>query len=402
VNQTRRKVLVFAEAVTLAHVARPLALIKALRGSIYDTTLACDPRYSSLFESELPEFERLQSIPPSQFIAALARGKPVYDLPTLEGYVAADLDLIHRHRPDVVVGDFRLSLSVSARLAKLPYLAISNAYWSPDYARPFPMPVLPLTRMLPIRAASLAFDLFGRMAMSQHCKPMNALRACHGLTPLGQDLRRVYTDADHLLIPDVEQLFPLEAGTQPRSYLGPLSWSTGGPLPPWWDEPTPSSLPTVFVSLGSSGDVKDLRLILRALSSLPVRVLASTAGAGLGMAPPENARVANYLPGDLAASRSNLVICNGGSLSTQQALAAGVPVLAIPSNMDQFFNMTPLQERGAGRVIRADRLDIHEVRTCCAEMISSTETAKAALELRPLMTPSVSIARRFDLAAQSL
>ena len=386
----------------MAHVARPLALIRALRGSIYDTVLACDPRYASLVETERLELENLPSVPSSQFIAALSRGKPVYDLATLEGYVAADLSLIDRHRPDLVVGDFRLSLSVSARLAKVPYLALSNAYWSPDYSRSFPLPVLPMTRMLPLRAASFAFDLFGAMAMSQHCKPMNALRARHGLSALGNDLRRVYSDADHLLIPDVEQLFPLEAGAQPRSYLGPLFWSTTGPLPPWWGETTPPSLPTVFVSLGSSGAIQNLRVVLKALSSLPVRVLASTAGADLGMAVPENVRMAAYLPGDLTVSRSSLVICNGGSLSTQQALAAGVPVLAIPSNMDQFFNMRPIQERGAGRVIRADRLRTHEVQTCCMEMLSSTETARAALDLQPLMIPSVPAARAFDLAARSL
>src|SRR3569833_1809409 len=42
------RVLFVSEAVTLAHVARPLALAKALDRSRYDVALACDPRYNEL------------------------------------------------------------------------------------------------------------------------------------------------------------------------------------------------------------------------------------------------------------------------------------------------------------------------------------------------------------------
>ena len=49
--------------------------------------------------------------------------------------------------PDLVVGDLRVSLSVSARLAGIPYVAIANAYWSPYARRRFPLPDVLWTRM---------------------------------------------------------------------------------------------------------------------------------------------------------------------------------------------------------------------------------------------------------------
>ncbi|WP_306776585.1 glycosyltransferase, partial [Escherichia coli] len=113
---------------------------------------------------------------------------------------------------------------------------------------------------------------------------------------------------------------------------------------------------TVYVTLGSSGDPSLLPQILDALANLPVRVIASTAGAPAPQHLPANARVASYLPGDAAAKRSSLVICNGGSLTTQQALATGIPILGIASNMDQFLNMGPIETAGAGLTLRADRL----------------------------------------------
>lgn len=401
-SERRLRVLMFAEAVTLAHVARPLALARALEGTRFDVVVACDPRYAELTAAARHPVEALSSIPGAQFTEALAKGNPVYNLATLEAYVAEDLQLIRRIEPDLVVGDFRLSLSVSARVAAIPYAAIANAYWSPQYARAFPLPVLPFTRVLPLGLASAVFSLFGPLAMSLHCRPMNALRRRHGLLPLGGDLRRVYTDADHLLVPDVEQLFPLGAGPHPHSHVGPLAWSPRLPLPAWWGEPVPDQQPTIYVTLGSSGAVKDLELVLRALADQPVRVIASSAGAGLSMRLPDNARVAPYLPGEAAAARARLVICNGGSLTTQQALAAGVPVLGIASNMDQFYNMGPLQEIGAGLTLRSDRLNVARVREACMQLLGSASAARAARSLQPLLQPSDRAATAFERMACSL
>ena len=63
----------------------------------------------------------------------------------------------------------------------------------------------------------------------------------------------------------------------------------------------------------------------------------------------------DFLPGDLVCKRASLVVCNGGSPTTNQALANGVPVLGIVRNMDQFLNMRAVERFGAGILVRADR-----------------------------------------------
>jgi UDP:flavonoid glycosyltransferase YjiC (YdhE family) len=62
---------------------------------------------------------------------------------------------------------------------------------------------------------------------------------------------------------------------------------------------------------------------------------------------------ANYLPGIETCRQSDLVICNGGSGSVYQALAAGVPVLGVASNLDQSLVMSPVERVGAGRRVMA-------------------------------------------------
>ena len=399
----RLKLLFFAEAVTLAHVARPVALARALDRARYEVVMACASRYAAFARSPDWSSVELDSIAPEQFSRALANGSPLFDLGTLKRYVQADLALIQAHQPDLVVGDFRLSLSVSARLAKRPYLAIANAYWTPFSPPNFPLPVLPLTRLLPIPVARVLFSMFRRLAFRQHCRPMNQLRAFNGLPSLGADLRRVYTDADHLLVADDPALHPLVGSGERFSFIGPLAWS---PDLPWPEADAAgagiSTTPMVYVALGSSGPGAALALVLQALSALPVRVMAATAGKPGPANIPANASVFDYLPGDQAVARAALVVCNGGSLGVQQALVAGVPVLGVASNMDQFLNMAPVVKAGAGLLLRADRLTVERVRGACQALLRSAEAAAAARALGANMLALPDAASVFDAAAQRL
>lgn len=376
-----RRVLFFAEAVTLAHVARPIALANGLDPERFEVVVACDRRYQRFLEREPWQTLPLNSISSPQFLRALARGSPVYDVETLRRYVKEDIELIDRVEPDLIVGDFRLSLSVSARLAGIPYAAITNAYWSPYYpVRAFPMPVLPMTRFLPVPMAAQLFRVAQPLAFTLHCKPLNQVRQENGLPSLGSDLRRVYTDADHTLYADVPAMFPTEHLPVNHQYLGPVLWSPPVELPSWWAD-LPDDKPTVYLTLGSSGPAPLMRMALDALADLPVTVMASTAGAAVPHNLSANIHIADYLPGLQAAARSSIVVCNGGSPTSQQALANGVPVLGIASNMDQFLNMGAIADVGAGIALRADRLRIGVIRQAADSLLAMPRFSVAGQEL---------------------
>lgn len=374
-----KRVLFFAEAVTLAHVARPIVLARALLPSGLEPLMACSPRYRRFCEPEPWQTVSLNSIPSEQFLRALARGSPVYDLRTLQEYVAEDLRLIDSVKPDLIVGDFRLSLSVSARLAGVPYATITNAYWSPYLARKeYPLPVLPITRWLPLPLAALLFQVARPLAFRQHCRPLNRLRQEHGLPGLGDDLRRIYTDADFTLYADTPGMFPTDPLPSSHRFLGPIVWSAPVPPPPWWNALPDDGRPVVYVTLGSSGPAKLTVKVIEALADLPVTVIASMAGVPTPPRPATNVFVADYLPGAEATSRSRLVVCNGGSLTSYQALLANVPVLGIASNMDQFLNMGAVQASGGGRALRADQLRPAGIRDAALALISRRSEFKFA------------------------
>lgn len=375
----RKRILLVAEAVSLAHLARPMALGLALDPLRHDITLACDPRWQAFF-THLPwRIRPISSIGSERFLAALAKGRPIYDLPTLRDYAREDLAVIDEIRPDLVVGDFRLSLSVSARVAKVPYMTVTNAYWSPYARQRFTLPEHPLIPLLGLPVAQALFNLVRPLAFAYHALPLNRLRREYRLPLLGPDLRKVYTDADVTLYADVPELVPTWDLPSHHHYLGPVLWSPPGEKPDWWEK-LPNDRPVVYVTLGSSGQGYLLPMVLSALDGLPLTVIAATAGRSSPIRT-GNAYVADYLPGMEAAARASLVICNGGSPTSQQAFAAGVPVLGIAGNLDQFLNMAAACSFGAARLLRSDQAAPDLIRRYAQTLLDTPAFSEAASRL---------------------
>ncbi len=275
-----------------------------------------------------------------------------------------------------MVGDFRLSLAVSAPLRHIPYAAVVNAYWSPYADIAYPVPDLPMTRMLGVSLAQKLFDLARPIAFALHARPLNQVRRRYGLPPLGHDLRTVYTWGDYTLYADVPELVPMRPLPANHRHLGPPLWSARMPLPDWWGR-LPEDKPVVLLTLGSSGRAD---LVADGLIR-PVRTADHRHRRHRGQNRP--CRCARQrLRGGLSAAGCRYpaltLISNGGSLTTYQALACGVPVLGICSNMDQLLNMNAIERLGAGITLRAAGLTsagLSEAATAMLDNLSYTQVA---------------------------
>jgi UDP:flavonoid glycosyltransferase YjiC (YdhE family) len=390
VSRARTRVLFLAEAVTLAHAARANVLARTLDPERYEVHAAWDPRYNGLL-GDLPfAFQPVSSLPTEVFLARVATGVPMHDVATLRRYIRDDLRVIRNVSPDLIVADFRLSVAASARLSGVPVLALVNAYWSP-YARQtflFPEYEYPLSGWLGDTAARALFRLFRGIGFAAHCRPLNIVLKEHGLPSIGSDIRVMYTWGDHVAYCDIPELMPTWNLPPTHSYIGPVLWSPSLPMPEWWGR-LPER-PVVYVTLGSSGQVDMLPLVLDALAPLDVTVVAATAGRVSLQRVPSNACVADFIPGADAAKRASLVICNGGSPTTYQALAAGVPVLGLVSNnMDQHLNMEGVVRAHAGEVCGARGATRSRIRALAGSMLADSTYATASRHLGMAIRGSV-------------
>ncbi|KAF0103175.1 MAG: UDP-glucoronosyl and UDP-glucosyltransferase family protein [bacterium] len=370
-------ILLVAEAVTLAHFARIATLAEALHPGPWRVQVAADPRYAALAPALADRLLPLRSISGAAFTDALTRGRPLYDEATLAAYVEDDLELLDRVRPDLVVGDFRLSLAVSAPLRGIPYAALVNAYWSPYAELRYPVPDLPVTRLLGAGIGQVLFDLARPLAFALHARPLNRLRRRFGLPALGADLRHVYTWGDQTWYADLPELIPTRPLPPHHRHIGPVLWSARAPLPPWWRE-LPEDRPIVCVTLGSSGRADMLPAILDTLARLPVTVVAATLGQQVATPLPDNVFLADYLPLAETLARSRLLVCNGGSLSTYQAMAAGIACIGLGSNLDQMLNMAAVRRLGCGLGLRAANLSAAALRAAVLSVLDDPAPAEAA------------------------
>lgn len=397
------KALVIAEAVTLAHVGRSIRLASILHREGIDVELACDLRYGRFLSDLDFPVRSIRSIPTATFLAALARGNPVFSAETLTAYVSEDLALFETSQPDLVVGDFRLSLSVSARVAHIPYVNVTNAYWSP-FARPqFRMPSLPVGRLLSAGLADAAFAIARPLAFAAHALPLNRVRHAYGLPGLGWDVRQVYCDGDLTLYADVPELIPIFSAPTTHRYIGPVLWSPRVELPAWWHE-VMSGEPPIYISLGSSGQAQLLPMVIEALAPLNRPLVIATAGRGGELRQRPKLWVADFVPGEAITAKACAVVCNGGSPTTQQALLHGVPVVGIASNLDQLLNMDYIERFGAGTLVRADRARAKTIREATRRAIDDAqlpERARCVAALSTTTRPEVQLpaAIRFLLDA---
>ena len=339
-----------------------VSLAQWLDPSQYEIHFAA-ARFDDFIFRSLP-FARhtIYSISPATLERSLRRGTRLYSKSTLARYVRQELGLFDTLAPDLIVGDFRLSLCVSAAKAKIPFATMINAYWSPFRAHTsIPVPDHPAVRLLGESTVATYFPIAIPYVFAHFARPVNRLRRDFGLREIGS-LLEVLTHGDYTLYPDP----PLLAGLGPDTpnthrVLGYVPWSPPVAKPIWWESATMTS-PLVYVTLGSSGRSELLPIVVDAFRGLPISVLLSTAGRPIPSNLPPNIHAADYLPGNEAARCAALVVSNGGSSTGYQALAEGTPVVSIPFNLDQYLASQTIEAAGAGITLRSGSLTSAKLR----------------------------------------
>ncbi|MEO7862715.1 MAG: glycosyltransferase [Nitrospirales bacterium] len=376
----RTRVLFFVESVTLAHPARAVTLAQSLDPARYEVHLVCDPRYLGLFDELGFPVRPIRSIKSSVFQNRLANGDPLYTTADLREYVQEDLRVLTECEPDLVVGDFRLSLSISARLAGTPYVTVTNAHWSP-YARPhFLVPEVPITERFGPRLAQALFNLIRPVVFAQHANALNKVRREYGFPAVGYDLAHMFSEADYTLYADLPLLIPTLNLPSHHHYIGPVVWSFAK-RPYWWSSLRENTR-TAYVTMGTSGRTSVAQMVADSLIGMGWQVLMATADDSTIARVKDQMYIANYLPGMVAARRADLVVCNGGSATVYQALAAGTPVLGIPMNLDQYLMMDYVRRFGAGEMIRAGVSTTELITRTVRRMVESPRYKIRAAQMR--------------------
>jgi len=373
----RPRLLFVSEAITLAQVVRLAALATRLDRKRYEVHFACGPCDEIALLGSGLEPLPLFTIDRRRALEKIDSGKRLYETNVLARYVDDELALFDRVRPDLVIGDFRLSLAVSARLRGIPFAALINAYMSPFAVRDsFPIPDHPLVSLLGVERAARYWPKALPVAFAHFVAPLDEIRKRHGLASSG-GLLEALVDSDFALYPDVPELCPTQDLPARHRYLGPIPWSPPV-LEPDLEARFRKDQPLVYVTIGSSGRYAALQAVLRVLAELPVNAVLATAGRFELRDAPHNVHVVPFAPGSVMARKASFVVTNGGASTSYQALAEGKPVLGVPSNLDQYLAMTMIERAGAGRLVRSGEATPRTLRAAFTELLESEALREGA------------------------
>lgn len=352
------RVLVIGDSISLAHVGRAMVAARLLQSAGCQVTFATGSTHQALARQEGFEPREIYCEPPERALAAIRRGSHIFDLETVDRYVAADLELLESAAPEWVVADFRLSLNISGELARVPYWNIVNGYMTRYYCAPqSPPETFPLTRLLGNRLSRRWFPAIKRQVLRYYAYHFNRSRKRRGLKPAG-DIFAVMESPYANLIADLPELIPCSGAPPHVRYIGPLVWEPNVPEPEWLERLDPSR-PSVYVTMGSTGEAGDFKRTLTALVEAGYQVLCTTAGQIDEV--PRGVLAARYAPGSALARRCVATVCHGGSLTIYQSLRAGAPVIAIPTFHDQEINAERLEATGLGARLPPRRWDARQL-----------------------------------------
>jgi hypothetical protein len=182
-----------------------------------------------------------------------------------------------------------------------------------------------------------------------------------------------------------------------------------GALPAWWG-PCAAG-PLVYVSFGTivvqMPFAEDLyRAVIEAVDGLPARVLMTT-GRGFDVSRlrevPGNVHVEAWIE-QLAdvLGEAELVVCHGGPGTVYGALAAGVPLVAVPLFADQFANSHTVVQAGTGIQVLpeggypglrdlASRLDASRIRAAIQTVLADRSFRESAASVSAEMAAASTV-----------
>jgi len=341
------RILVMPDGNWLSHVSRPFEIAKVLRDRGHDVAFASDGEYMRLPRDAGFPVCGARALAPDHVLACSRSGRVNWwDLEEIERMVDDELRVFRELDPDLVIGDFRLTLSSSCERHGVPFASVLNASWTNYFAAPLRAPEhLVVTRLLGRSLTTRLLPLVKSTILWLDARPFRRYRRRHGLSPRGNiwDVWR----GDLNLMVDTPDYGPTRDLPDSFHYVGPTIWEPDLPPPPWLEELDPRR-PTLYFTMGSTGHARFFELAMELFGDSDFQVLMTTAGMASFDTVPDNVFVADFAPGSALMAIADLVVCQGGNGTIYQALRHGVPIIGIPTMHDQEFNLDRVESLEAG------------------------------------------------------
>ena len=387
------KFIFFPNGWVLAHVSRMVEVAKVLRDQGHDVLFAGEHRHprSFLHTCEKDGFQTRQCMEfdwPYIWDRFLKYGPWLapWDVinhqkfAPLDGILDAQVQLIQLERPDMVVCDGTFTLTAAAYITRTPAAGIMNAYYMHFY-RPGSIfrPLLNLWdrfHLTPIR--NRVFRKYG-------CEPVDA---------------KALFWSTRVISPGLAEFDAYIKDYEHWEAVGPIWGKLRADRPAWLDT-LDDGTTNVYITFGSTGNLdRFLRRSYAALAATPYRFIVTTGGQvseETKALAPGQFLFADYAPGDEVIKHCKALVFHGGNGTMYQALAAGVPMLALPHTLEQDINARLCGTHGFGRRLNPRRAAGGRLVGAIRDLIEAPQYAESARHFSRLIQDAPGVQRAAEI-----
>lgn len=359
-----KTVLMFPYANHLGGTQPLVAIGTALREAGHRVVFAARGKCRAYVEECGFEVEDVHELDPERSVAYINKSSLDYHTPeSVAEFVAGERALIEKYDADAVVDLHRPTLKLSAMLTHTPRAVLCNTvltrYYAGEKFLPESHPLNPWVKHLPqwiLRPVSAWAE---DKLFEAWVKPYNAY--LKGRSSVRFASMKDLFEGEATILMDAPEFAPSLPLPPHVHAVGPLVHEQSGKVPSWYPRFDPDKK-SVFVYLGSYGEqfTRVVDYLGRMLDqSDDFQVVAATGGlyGYNGAKAPRNVIVSDYVPASLVLSRNcAAMITHGGRGSIYSALQHGVPLVGIPNQGEQEWNLDAVEKHGLGRKLSAKRI----------------------------------------------
>lgn len=355
------RIAALANANALAHISRLLEIAKVLRSNGHEIVFAGYGEYLQVAEQngfatrELPYISRQQLI---ESVRSQKNLRNLYQYEQLKEFVEAELALYREFSPDLVMLDNRPTGRISAEKAGLRTVAVLNVQMS-NYRK---IPFYSLSARMKSAWAQWLAAPVDRIENIIECffydrivvRDLNRLRRDLGLPRL---YSYEHEEGDVSFLADVPEFNPVRRVPPHARYVGPLTWHNDLP-PPTCLAQLEKDRKTVYFSLGSDS-LEELAEHFGMLTEKGMQIVVACGKTEreIGQSSIPHVYFEEYVNTDSLLPLCDIVCCHGGNGTLYQAIAFGLPIVAVTTHAEQYYGARRIQQLGLGSVITLEEIN---------------------------------------------
>lgn len=355
------KTLVFAVAgYNLAETGRMIEIAEEARKDFDVIFASCGGKFEELIEQEGFTLRKMEPRLTGEKLGRLRKVLSGQTLNTL-GYLSAkelrtrvprEIAFFEEVRPAAVLTGWCLSVTISARAAKTPFVNVLHSTSVTEYYEAG-------LQSWPDRS-SFRFVrwLFGNdeekmnrwvsrmvLKLAAPAKPYSKIGSKYGLPKLKNFIELI--EGDHTLLADIPEWVGFPEVRPALHYVGPLPARIDKPIPEEVSS-MPRDKPIVYFAMGSSGKSALVATILQGFRDKPYRVIAPVKGLieEMHIDVPENVLATEFLPAHLVNPMADISVIHGGQNTVMNACLSGTPIVGIGMHPEQQANLDACVRKG--------------------------------------------------------